>query len=173
MAAYPLSAFAKHGGMILDGDTLQIRRYETTDHPNVLRLHEAALRDVGAYAEDKGWDEDLRCIESAYLETGDFLVGFYRGRLVAMGALRKTGTKRAEIKRMRVEPGLQGRGFGQAMLSALEVRGAEKGYTTLHLDTTTRQEAARLLYAKNGYRETGRGRVWLFECIFYEKKVPG
>lgn len=120
----------------MDRDTLQIRRYEAVDHPDILRLHEAALRDVGAYVEDKGWDEDLRDIETNYLEDGEFLVGLYRRRLVVMGVLRKTGLKRAEIKRMRVESGFQGRGFGQAILSALEGRAAERGYTTLHLDTT-------------------------------------
>ncbi|MGB3681563.1 MAG: hypothetical protein WA990_03670 [Rubrobacteraceae bacterium] len=74
--------------MILDKDTLQIRRYETLDLPAVLRLHEVALRDVGAYVEDEAWDEDLRDIEATYLEDGEFLDGLYRGRLVAMGALR-------------------------------------------------------------------------------------
>ena len=63
--------------------------------------------------------------------------------------------------------------FGQAMLPALEVRAAEKGYTTLNLDTTTRQEAARRLYVRNGYREAGRGRMWSFECFFYEKTEFG
>ncbi len=164
---------AKHGWFDLDGDTLRIRRYEAADHPDVLRLHETALREVGAYVEEEGWDEDLLDIESAYLGDGEFLVGFYRGRLVAMGAFRRTGPDRAEIKRMRVEPGFQGRGFGQAMLSALEDRAVEQGCTTLHLDTTVRQEAARRLYVRNGYRETGRGRVWSFDCVFYEKTKSG
>ncbi len=139
----------------------------------MLRLHETALREVGAYVEEEGWDEDLLDIESAYLGDGEFVVGLYRGRLVAMGALRKTGPDRAEVKRMRVEPEFQGRGFGQAMLSALEDRAAVRGYTTLHLDTTVWQEAARRLYVRNGYGEAGRGRMWSFDCIFYEKVVAG
>ena len=150
-------------------NTLRIRRYEASDLTDVLRLHEAALRDVGAYVEDERWEEDLRDIESNYLEDGEFLVGIHDERLVAMGAFRKTKPGRAEIKRMRVETEFQGRGFGQAMLSALEKRATERGYTTLHLDTTVGQKGARCLYVKNGYRETGRGKVWLFDCIFYEK----
>lgn len=157
----------------MDRDTLQIRRYKAVDHPDILRLHEAALRDVGAYVEGEGWDEDLRDIETNYLEDGEFLVGLYRGRLVAMGAFRRTGAGRAEIKRMRVEPSFQGRGFGQAMLSALEGRAARKDYATLHLDTTVQQQAARHLYERNGCKEVGRGRMWLFECVFYEKTEPG
>lgn len=162
-----------HWWFDLNSDTIQIRRYEPADHPAVMRLHEAALRDVGAYVEEEGWDEDLRDIEAYYLKDGEFLVGIYDGRLVAMGAFRRTEGGRAEIKRMRVETGLQGRGFGQAILSALEERAAEKGYTTLSLDTTVQQEPARRLYARNGYREAGRGKMWGFDCVFYEKTMTG
>jgi ribosomal protein S18 acetylase RimI-like enzyme len=172
MAAYPLSASVKQRWFDLDTNILHICRYEASDHPDVLWLHEATLRDAGAYVEDDEWDEDLQNIEANYLVDGDFLVGIYRGRLVAMGAIRRTGPDRAEIKRMRVETGFQGRGFGQSMLSALEGCAAEEGYKTLHLDTSVGQEAARRLYINNGYREVGRGKVWLFDCVFYEKTVP-
>ena len=153
----------------MERNTLRIRRYETEDLTDVLRLHEAALRDIGAYVEDERWAEDLQDIESSYLEDGEFLVGIYDGRLVAMGAFSETEPGRAEIKRMRVETNFQGRGFGQIMLSALEKSAAGKGYMTLQLETTVEQEGARRLYVSNGYREVGRGRVWGFDCIFYEK----
>jgi GNAT superfamily N-acetyltransferase len=39
-----------------------------------------------------------------------------------MGAFRRTDPERAEIKRMRVHPDYQGRGFGQIILSELEAR---------------------------------------------------
>jgi len=88
-----------------------------------------------------------------------------------MGALKRTAPSRAEIKRMRVRPALQGQGFGQALLSALEHRARDLGYRTLHLDTTTRQEAARHLYAKNGYREVRRSAWQGLHMIFYEKAL--
>ncbi len=132
-------------------NTLQIRRYEASDLTDVLRLHEDALRDVGAYVEEEGWDEDLQDIESSYLEDGEFLVGIYDGQLIAMGAFRKTGAEHVEIKRMRVDTDFQGRGFGQAILSVLEERAAEKGCGALRLDTTIGQEGAQRLYVRNGY----------------------
>ena len=89
--------------------------------------------------------------------------------VVAMGALRRISLDAAEVKRMRVRPGLQGRGFGQAMLDSLHRRASRIGYTTLHLDTTVQQRAARGLYLKNGYREVGRGIVGPFDCIYYER----
>jgi hypothetical protein len=67
------------------------------------------LQQVGAYAGDGPWDNDLRDIEHIYLKNrGVFLVGVYEGRVVAMGALRKSSDERAEIKRMRVHPDVQG-----------------------------------------------------------------
>lgn len=152
---------------------LWIRRYEPGDREAVRRLQDVALRDAGAHAEDEDLDADLGRIEAVYLEDGgEFLVGLYEGRIVAMGALRPAGPGRAEIKRMRVEPGFQRRGFGQQVLSVLEERAAARGYARLYLDTTVQQRAARSLYARNGYREVRRGRMGPFECVFYEKTLP-
>jgi GNAT superfamily N-acetyltransferase len=151
-------------------EPLHIRRYERGDKRAVRRLHDDALNEVGAHLGGGPWDEDLDEIEDVYLESGgEFLVGILHGKVVAMGALRRDPPDAAEIKRMRVRPGLQGRGYGQAMLDALHRRAAELGYSTLRLDTTVQQRVARHLYLKNGYREVGRGSIGPFECIFYER----
>jgi GNAT superfamily N-acetyltransferase len=149
---------------------LHIRRYEPWDKRAVRRLHDDALNEVGAHLGTGPWDDDLEDIEDVYLESGgEFLVGELEGEIVAMGAIRRVSPEAAELKRMRVRPGLQGRGYGQAMLDALHRSAADLGYTTLHLDTTVRQRAARGLYLKNGYREVGRGSVGPFDCIYYER----
>ena len=98
------------------------------------------------------------------------MVGVLDGRVVAMGALRRVSSGRAEIKRMRVQPVLQGRGFGRALLDT-STSAAELGYSTLHLDTTVNQRAARCLYEGNGYRELRRGRIGSFDCDFYERNA--
>jgi len=153
-------------------DALRIRRYQPSDRDAVWALHEDALSAVGAHAGHGPWDDDLHDIEAVYLGTGgDFLVGVVAGRIAAMGALKRTAPSRAEIKRMRVRPALQGQGFGQALLSALEHRARDLGYRTLHLDTTTRQEAARHLYVKNGYHEVRRSAWQGLHMIFYEKAL--
>lgn len=141
-------------------DALFIRRYESRDH------------EAGAHLGNGSWDDDLHSIEGVYLESGgEFLVGEFGGEIAAMGALRKTGRSRVELKRMRVTPSFQRRGFGQKLLSLLEVRAVELGYFSLHLDATVGQVAARVMYRKNGYKETGRGRVGPFECVFMEKEI--
>lgn len=151
---------------------LKIRRYERADSAVVWELHNAALAATGAHMGNGPWDDDLRHIEQVYLHNGgEFLVGEYEGQVVAMGALKKMSAERAEIKRMRVAPSLQGQGFGQAMLEALEQKATALGYHTLQLDTTVKQVAAQKLYSKNIYKETHRAIVAGMETIFYEKSI--
>ena len=149
---------------------MHIRRYRPSDKRAVRRLHDDALNEVGAHPGAGPWDDDLDDIEGVYLDLGgEFLVGILEGEVVAMGAIRRVSPDAAEVKRMRVRPGLQGRGYGQTLLDALHRRAANLDYTTLHLDTTVQQRAARHLYTKNGYREAGRGKVGPFDCVFYER----
>jgi ribosomal protein S18 acetylase RimI-like enzyme len=151
---------------------IEIRRYSAGDREAVWRLHNEALDEVGAHLGNGPWDADLGEIEVSYLQTGgEFLVGVVDGRVVAMGALRPVSPGEAEVKRMRVEPALQGRGYGQALLDALHRRAAELGLSTLRLDTTVQQRAARRLYEANGYRESRRGRIGPFDCVFYERRM--
>lgn len=151
-------------------EALHIRRYQTTDYQAVWRLHNVALDAADAHAGNGAWDDDLHQIESVYLDNGgEFLVGIHRGRIVAMGALERESSRPARIRRMRVDPAFQRRGFGQAILAALERRAVELGYGALRLDTTAQQKAAQGLYVKNGYLEKGGFKMGRFHCIVYEK----
>ncbi len=151
---------------------LRIRQYQASDHDAVWSLHNRALQAIHAHAGNGPWDDDLHQIETAYLRSGgEFLVGTWDGQLVAMGAVKRLTRERAEIKRMRVDPAYQRRGFGQALLTALERRAVELGYTMLQLDTIVQQEAAQRLYAKNGFREVRRSVTGTWECIVYEKPL--
>ena len=151
---------------------LHVRRYAPEDREVVWRLHDVAMREAGIHLGDESWYGDLRKIHDVYLRNGgEFLVGAIEGEVVAMGAVKKTGEARAEIKYMRVDPGLQRRGFGQTLLAALERSAAELGYETLHLDTAVRQKAARRLYESNGYREVRRDKKGSMDCVFYEKRL--
>jgi GNAT superfamily N-acetyltransferase len=149
-----------------------IRRYRRSDHDAVVALHNVALTQVGAHLGSGPWDEDLEAIQDAYLASGgEFLVALVADDLVAMGALRRSTPDRAEIKRLRVAPHMQRRGLGREILSRLERRAVQLGYTRLHLDTTTKQAAARSLFARHGYHETGRRRAGPFEVILMEKAL--
>ena len=149
-----------------------LRRYTSADQETVEYLHVHAIQQAGAYLGRGPWDDDVYAIEETYLNNqGEFLIGEWDGIFVAMGALRRTSSERAEIKRMRVHPDYQGRGIGQIILSELEVRARALGYKTLHLDTSVVQIAAQKLYEKNGFREVGRDTYNDLEVILYEKSL--
>jgi ribosomal protein S18 acetylase RimI-like enzyme len=151
---------------------LTLRRYTSADQEAVEYLHVFVIQQTGAYLGRGPWDDDVYAIEEVYLNNqGEFLIGECDGQVVAMGALRRTSPERAEIKRMRVHPDYQGRGYGQRILDELEARARALGYRTLHLDTSILQIPAQKLYEKNGYREVGRGTIRELEVIFYEKQL--
>ncbi|MDQ6774865.1 MAG: GNAT family N-acetyltransferase [Actinomycetota bacterium] len=142
------------------------------DADAVRELHDLALADGGAHVGSGPWDDDLRSIRRSYLQDGgEFLVGLLNGRLVAMGALRHVTAAVAEIKRMRVHPRFQRRGFGSTVLARLEDRARQLGDTKLRLDTTIMQTAAQALYAREGYSPVGRGQLAGVEVIYYEKRL--
>jgi ribosomal protein S18 acetylase RimI-like enzyme len=149
---------------------LTLRRYTPDDQAAVEYLHVYAIQQAGAYLGRGPWDDDVFAIEETYLKNqGEFLIGEWDGVFVAMGAFRRSGPERAEIKRMRVHPDYQGRGFGQMLLTELEARARAMGYKTLHLNTSVVQMPARRLYERNGYREVGRDKYRDLEVILYEK----
>lgn len=158
-----------------------LRRYTSADQEAVERLHVSAMRQTGAYLGRGPWDDDVYAIEETYLQNGgDFLVGECDGVFMAMGALKRTTSERAEIKRMRVAAEYQGRGYGQRILEELEACARALGYRTLHLDTSVLQAPAQKLYEKNGFREVGRdafqqevgkGVYQPLEVILYEKQL--
>lgn len=152
---------------------LEIRPYVPADSEAIVHLHNVALEATGAHVGNGPWDSDLLNIKSVYFENnGAFLVGMLNDQIVAMGALRKISEKKGEIKRMRVLPEFQRRGFGQAILDILEKEALKRGYKILYLDTTVLQIAAQKMYLKNGYIEVSRKKQGFpFETIFYEKRL--
>ena len=149
---------------------LTLRRYRPHDQAAVWHLHVSALEVTGAYVGGDSLDKDLEEIEAVYLERkGEFLVGLHGQTLVAMGALREVTGDTAEIKRMRVHPEYQRRGYGTQVLTRLERTAKRLGYKKLVLDTSTAQVAAASLYRSAGYTETGRERSAGFEFIYLER----
>ena len=160
-----------------------IRQYRPGDDERIRELHETALREADAFvADDTAFvaalpeevklDADLEAISATYIESGGtFLVGERDGKVVAMGAFRLVDDATAEIKRMRVDPAHQRRGYGHQILDALEADAINRGVTEFTLDTLARQTAAREFYETNGYHEYERESFGGYEVCFYHKSV--
>ncbi|ACY96919.1 GNAT family N-acetyltransferase [Thermomonospora curvata] len=172
---------------------LLIRRYVPADHAAVLELHRQGLAQVGLRPGDGVYYEhDLFRIEEVYFDRcGEFVVGERDGVVVAMGGLRRadlipTGLTRAhggyavglpprteiaEMVRLRVHQTVRRRGYGSAIVAALEERAVELGYRLLHCDTTDLQVAAMELYRRAGWRETRREVIGGITNVYFEKAL--
>ncbi|GAA0562258.1 GNAT family N-acetyltransferase [Actinomadura livida] len=171
---------------------LRLRRYRTADHGIVLALHREGLAQVGLRPGDGVYyDHDFFRMEDIYLRNdGEFLVGELDGRIVAMGGLRRAdlvpgGRARAfggyapgtpvldavEMVRLRVRPAVQRRGYGAAVVRALEERARELGYRVLRADTTELQTPALALYRNFNWTETRRETIGGIINIYLEKPL--
>lgn len=155
----------------------RIREYEPTDRTRVLELNEAALKPLALF-DDSGTNfeeldfADLHDIPGTYLEPGGtFLIGERDGELVAMGGFYPVANDVVKLRRMRVKPTCQGEGLGERLLAALEAEATRRGFTTVTLDTTVEQTAARKFYRHNGYSRTHRGDFDGLESVFFQKQL--
>ncbi len=154
---------------------LRIRRYTRDDHAAVFAVHERCMAQVGLRPGDGVYyDHDLSRIEELYLRRrgGEFLVGEAGGVIVALGGLRPADDRTAEMVRLRVDPCVQGRGYGAAFVTVLEQRAAELGHRLLRADTTVRQQAAMRLYRGFGWREIDRKVTGATVTVYFEKHLP-
>ena len=149
-----------------------IRRWMETDQREMFDLHILSMKDSDSYKGEGPWDDDMKDIPGYYLtDGGEFLVGVYDGRIVAMGAFHRLSADSAEIKRIRTHPEYQKKGCAKAIMDELEKRAVDSGVARLELVTTVTQKAAQALYAKCGFTETGRMRLMGYDCIAYEKTI--
>ena len=149
-----------------------IREYIAGDREGVLDLHRLAMEAIGIYGHEPHWNEDLDTIETTYGgERGIFLVGTINGKIVAMGAYKRTAPGHAEIKRMRVMPGMQGKGLGKKIYTELEKRAVKSGIRQFTLETSALQENAQSLYLSVGFKKTGKVEIDGSACILYEKDL--
>jgi GNAT superfamily N-acetyltransferase len=90
---------------------------------------------------EEGFDPPLGC----------FLLALIDGTPVGCGGFRRLDRRRAEIKRMYVDPAVRGHGVGRALLAAIEVRAGLAGYGEVWLETGSEQPEAIALYVSSGY----------------------
>jgi ribosomal protein S18 acetylase RimI-like enzyme len=150
---------------------LLIRQYQRKDNATVKALHFAGLEQFGGKP-DNQYDKDLDHIEEIYLDNnGDFIVGLIGNEIVAIGGLKKISPSKGELKRIRVRKDIQRKGYGETILSRLIERSLELGYSELCLDTLAQNIPAQKLFEKHGFIERHRGKIGLYDMVFYEKSL--
>ncbi|MEW9700956.1 GNAT family N-acetyltransferase [Paenibacillus sp. SI8] len=151
---------------------IQIRRYSALDHDDVWRIHLLVIAEANVEPTHQHY-HDILHINEQYLKTGgEFLVGIGENDVVfAMGGLKVLENGKAEIKRLRVHPSFQKKGYGQMLLSQLEQRARELNIKHLILDTLENQHGAQKLFENNGYQQQGPAVIDGFNVLLYEKAL--
>jgi GNAT superfamily N-acetyltransferase len=151
---------------------MRLIRYCNEYQEPMLALHRSAIVGFTLGMSQQEDEADLVAIEQVYLrDGGEFLVGFINERLVAMGGFKRLAGTSAELRRMRIERELQGRGYGTQLLRELERLAFQSGIRTLRLDTARRRPLTLGFYRKHGYQETGRGFYGEVETVQFSKTL--
>ena len=159
-----------------------LRRYEPGDRDAVVSLHRTALREAGTNPEDVPDNDDLRDVESTYLDTGGaFLVvdgaqtDGQADAIVAMGGLAVEGdgipSGAGELLRIAVHPDHQRAGYGSAIVAGLEEAARDRGLDRVFLWTAQRQRSAVRFYRSRGYQGTDHRTEGEYELLRYEKSL--
>jgi GNAT superfamily N-acetyltransferase len=151
---------------------MRLIRYQPEYREQMLALHRSALTGFNLGMTQQEDEADLMAIEEAYLRSGgEFLVGFLDERLVAMGGFKRLSDTLAELRRMRIERELQGRGYGTQLLRELEWRAFQSGIRTICLHAARRRPLTLEFYHKHGYQKTGTGLYGQVETVQFSKAL--
>jgi DNA-binding MarR family transcriptional regulator/GNAT superfamily N-acetyltransferase len=102
---------------------------------------------------------------------GYFVVARLDGAPAGCGALKVTGAKIGEIKRMWTAPSARGLGVARRILDALEAKAVEVGLRTLRLETNRTLHEAQALYRSSGYTEVARFNDEPYAHHWFEKQL--
>jgi ribosomal protein S18 acetylase RimI-like enzyme len=86
---------------------------------------------------------------------GSILLADTGGTLVGCGMIQPLSDADAEIKRVYIDPLVQGKGVGESLTRALIEQARKDGYDCILLDTTRTSISSRKLYEKLGFSKRG------------------
>jgi len=123
----------------IDPERVAIRTYQPPDHAAVARLYTVGL--LAGQIPDNDTGADIDNIAEAYLDTdrANFWVAEYDGGIVGMVGVAEDEPNVAEIRRLRVEPDLQGAGIGLKLMETAIAFCRHHGYLKVRLDTRLEQ----------------------------------
>jgi ribosomal protein S18 acetylase RimI-like enzyme len=127
-------------------DGIRIRSMAEADIPAVTRVDNAAFEPL--------WHNSLDTLHRAYSQALSATVA--EGRDGIIGYQLTTGHgQRAHLARLAVDPALQGRGIGRALLSDLFAYLTRTGITRLSVNTQSDNRVSLKLYKNMGFNRTG------------------
>jgi ketosteroid isomerase-like protein/GNAT superfamily N-acetyltransferase len=109
---------------------------------------------IDQYFDPAAFEEELASLPGKYAPPrGALLLATVAGEPAGCVAMRELDAHACEMKRMFVYPHMQGRGVGRALGEAVVAAGRAAGFRVMRLDTSIRQDEARALYRRMGFRD--------------------
>ena len=137
-------------------EAFRVRPIEPADNRAVARIIRQVMTEFGAVGEEYSIsDPEVDAMYEAYQGPKDrFYVVQRKARILGCGgvaALKGGDEDTCELQKMYFLPELRGTGMGARLLNRLLHDARQLGYRRCYLETLDRMEAARRLYARNGF----------------------
>src|SRR6266446_10679442 len=108
---------------------------------------------IKAYFDDAAFEDELASLPGEYVPPrGQLLLAILDGTPAGCVALREIDSASCEMKRMFVYTQFHGKGVGYALADAVINEARALGYRTMRLDTSIRQDEAKGLYQRLGFK---------------------
>ena len=115
--------------------------------------HREDIHLIDAYFDADPFEQELASLPGKYAPPhGQLLLATVDGSPAGCVALRQIDAACCEMKRMFVYPQFHGQGVGYALAEAIVKEAKALGYRTMRLDTSIRQNEAKGLYQRLGFR---------------------
>ncbi len=129
-----------------------VSKYIPPDQKGVKQVVLNGFKDYG-FEYQKKWDSDLEDPKKYYIDQGGmFFVLKENSKIIGTVAIIKKGDKVAELKRLYVTKGYQGKGYGSLLLDTAIKYCKNNDYTKLEFETNKKFTKAHLLYQRRGFK---------------------
>jgi putative acetyltransferase len=133
--------------------TMNIRPAISSDETAITKLVFDILRDYGLQPDPGTTDVDLSDIESHYFKNGGSFEVMENGigRIVGTVGIYPMKKGMCELRKMYLDTGYRGKGYGKTLMDHAFTRAKELGFTCMVLETASVLKEAINLYKKNGF----------------------
>jgi len=115
--------------------------------------HREDIQLIDEYFDAEAFEQELASLPGKYAPPhGQLLLATLNGAPAGCVALREIDSASCEMKRMFVYPEFHGNGVGYALAEAVIREAKALGYRLMRLDTSIRQDEARGLYQRLGFK---------------------
>ncbi len=129
-----------------------VRHYRPEDHPTIVHIIKSIYDDFSYTMDFERFDRDLVDIDSTYRDSGgEFWVVDDGGEVSGATGVLPLDGETCELKRLYVDKGKWGRGFGSTLIKTVISWARDNGYPRVVLWSDVLFENAHRLYVKHGF----------------------